>query len=58
MRLHEAVRAAASEIEDYARVRILALPAVALRGDVGTDTVRLLAELLENATSFSPRGRR
>ncbi|MEU0240805.1 nitrate- and nitrite sensing domain-containing protein [Nocardiopsis sp. NPDC006198] len=56
VRLHEAVRAAASEIEDYARVRILALPAVALRGDVGTDTVRLLAELLENATSFSPPG--
>ena len=54
--LHEAVRAAASEIEDYARVRIVGLPAVALRGDVGTDTVRLLAELLENATSFSPPG--
>lgn len=56
VRLHEAVRAAASEIEDYARVRVLALPPVALRGDVGTDTVRLLAELLENATSFSPPG--
>ncbi|MFD6952118.1 histidine kinase [Nocardiopsis sp. TSRI0078] len=56
VRLHEAVRAAASEIEDYARVRMLALPQVALRGEVGSDTVRLLAELLENATSFSPPG--
>ncbi|WP_160051400.1 nitrate- and nitrite sensing domain-containing protein [Nocardiopsis sp. FR26] len=54
VRLHEAVRAAASEIEDYARVRVLALPARALGGEAGADTVRLLAELLENATSFSP----
>ncbi|NYH55098.1 signal transduction histidine kinase [Nocardiopsis arvandica] len=56
VRLHEAVRAAASEIEDYARVRMLVLPQAALRGEVGSDTVRLLAELLENATSFSPPG--
>ncbi|WP_017568865.1 sensor histidine kinase [Nocardiopsis halotolerans] len=56
VRLHEAVRAAASEIEDYTRVRVMALPQVALLGDVGSDTVRLLAELLENATSFSPPG--
>lgn len=54
IRLHEMVRAAASEIEDYTRVQVLALPQVALRADVGTETVRLLAELLENATSFSP----
>lgn len=54
VRLHEAVRAAASEIEDYTRVRVMGLPGVALCGEVGTDTVRLLAELLENATSFSP----
>ncbi|NKZ02007.1 sensor histidine kinase [Nocardiopsis alborubida] len=56
VRVHEAVRAAASEIEDYVRVRVLAVPGVALRGEVGADTVRLLAELLENATSFSPPG--
>ena len=52
--LHEAVRAAASEIEDYARVRVQSLPRVSLRGEVGADLVRLLAELLENATMFSP----
>lgn len=54
--LHEAVRAAASEIEDYARVRVLALPRVALPGEAGSDLVRLVAELLENAASFSPPG--
>jgi signal transduction histidine kinase len=54
--LHDAVRAASSEIEDYTRVRLRRLPDVALRGDVGADTVRLLAELLENATLFSPPG--
>lgn len=54
--LHEAVRAAASEIEDYARVRVLPLPQVALSGEAGSDLVRLIAELLENAASFSPPG--
>ncbi|MFE1166549.1 nitrate- and nitrite sensing domain-containing protein [Nocardiopsis sp. NPDC058789] len=54
--LHEAVRAAASEIEDYARVRVLALPRVSLSGEAGSDLVRLVAELLENAASFSPPG--
>ncbi|WP_017580123.1 sensor histidine kinase [Nocardiopsis valliformis] len=54
--LHEAVRAAASEIEDYARVQVLALPQVALPGAAGSELVRLVAELLENAASFSPPG--
>lgn len=54
--LHEAVRAAAGEIEDYARVRVLALPRVSLPGEAGSDLVRLVAELLENAASFSPPG--
>ncbi|GAB3717921.1 sensor histidine kinase [Nocardiopsis oceani] len=54
--LHESVRAAASEIEDYARVRVLSLPQVALHGTAGSDLVRLVAELLENAASFSPPG--
>ncbi|WP_431887702.1 sensor histidine kinase [Nocardiopsis alba] len=52
--LHEAVRASAGEIEDYTRVQARTLPPVALRGGAGADLVRLLAELLENATSFSP----
>ncbi|MBR8745342.1 ATP-binding protein [Nocardiopsis sp. MG754419] len=52
--LHEAVRAAAGEIEDYTRVRVRSVPSVSLRGEAGADLVRLLAELLENATAFSP----
>ncbi|MBB6119896.1 sensor histidine kinase [Nocardiopsis algeriensis] len=56
VRLHEAVRAAASEIEDYTRVRPQHLPAAAVHGRVASDVVRLLAELLENATAFSPPG--
>lgn len=54
--LHEAVRAAASEIEDYARVQVLVLPQVVLAGAAGSDLVRLVAELLENAAAFSPPG--
>lgn len=54
MLLHEVVRAAAGEIEDYTRVQPRGLPPTALRGDVAADTARLLAELLENATAFSP----
>ncbi|MDT0330240.1 sensor histidine kinase [Nocardiopsis lambiniae] len=54
MRLYEVVRAAAGEIEDYTRVQPRDLPPVTLRGDVAADTARLSAELLENATAFSP----
>ncbi|GAA2329337.1 sensor histidine kinase [Dactylosporangium salmoneum] len=47
------VTAAASEIEDYARVEFQ--PAdLAIAGPVVGDLVHLLAELLENAASFSP----
>ncbi|MEY9212580.1 nitrate- and nitrite sensing domain-containing protein [Thermobifida halotolerans] len=52
--LAQAARAASSEIEDYSRVKLLPMPNVRIRGQVAGDTVRLLAELLENATSFSP----
>ncbi|MBB6171581.1 signal transduction histidine kinase [Nocardiopsis mwathae] len=52
--LQDAARAASSEIEDYQRVRLLPMPGVSVQGDAGRDLVRLLAELLENATSFSP----
>lgn len=52
--LAQAARAASSEIEDYSRVKLLPMPAVRLKGSVASDSVRLLAELLENAASFSP----
>lgn len=50
----DVVRAAVSEIERYERVRIGFLASVRLSGAVADDTSHLLAELLENATAFSP----
>jgi signal transduction histidine kinase len=50
----DVARAAVAEIEDYTRVRVAPLPPVALRGTAVADTIHLLAELIENATIFSP----
>ncbi|WP_282702426.1 nitrate- and nitrite sensing domain-containing protein [Streptomyces sp. CC219B] len=53
--LVDVVRAAVSEIERYERVRIAALPPHAhIAGFAADDLSHLLAELMENATSFSP----
>ncbi|MFD2419338.1 sensor histidine kinase [Amycolatopsis pigmentata] len=52
--LMEVVRSAVAETEDYARVRTGRLPAVSMVGAVVADLVHLLAELVDNATSFSP----
>ena len=52
--LVDVLRAAASEIEDYGRVILEVQQGVYLSGSAATDTVHLLAELLENATTFSP----
>ncbi|MFJ3232705.1 nitrate- and nitrite sensing domain-containing protein [Streptomyces sp. NPDC086787] len=53
--LLDVVRAAVSEIERYERVRIAALPPHAhVAGFAADDLSHLLAELMENATSFSP----
>jgi signal transduction histidine kinase len=50
------VRSALSEIEEYTRVDRPELEAVAVKAGAVTDTTHLIAELLENATSFSPPG--
>ncbi|MGW1215728.1 nitrate- and nitrite sensing domain-containing protein [Streptomyces sp. NPDC002499] len=56
--LVDVVRAAVSEIERYERVRIAALPPHAhVAGFAADDLSHLLAELMENATSFSPPDR-
>ena len=47
------IRAAVSEIEDYERVSLTAQPDIAVSGPAVNDVVHLLAELIENATSFS-----
>jgi signal transduction histidine kinase len=52
--LAELVRGAAAETEDFARVKTATLPSIAVRGPVVGDLVHLLAELIDNATSFSP----
>jgi signal transduction histidine kinase len=52
--LADVARAAASEIEQYARVALRIQPGVAISGGAVSDVVHLLAELIENATVFSP----
>ncbi|MEV1050106.1 nitrate- and nitrite sensing domain-containing protein [Streptomyces sp. NPDC049887] len=52
--LTNVVRAAVSEIEDYARVEVRQLPEAAVVGAAVADLTHLLAELVENAAQFSP----
>ncbi|GGN12846.1 sensor histidine kinase [Streptomyces fuscichromogenes] len=51
--LVDVLRAAASEVEQYERIELAAVPTTEVAGRVVNDLVHLLAELLENATSFS-----
>jgi signal transduction histidine kinase len=50
----DVARSAASEIEDYDRVDIANLEPVVVQGSVAADVSHLLAELLENASIYSP----
>ncbi|GEC05517.1 ATPase [Streptomyces spinoverrucosus] len=52
--LTNVVRAAVSEIEDYARVEVRQLPETLVIGAAVADLTHLLAELVENAAQFSP----
>ncbi|ANZ35801.1 hypothetical protein BBK82_06585 [Lentzea guizhouensis] len=52
--LTDVLRAAAAEIEQYQRVQVHTAPSAEVVGYVASDLVRLLAELLDNATAFSP----
>jgi Nitrate and nitrite sensing/HAMP domain len=51
--LVDVLRAAVSEIEQYERVSMNVQPGIAVRGQAVNDVVHLVAELVENATSFS-----
>ncbi|KAB8197119.1 HAMP domain-containing protein [Nonomuraea phyllanthi] len=53
--LMDIVRAALGEVESYDRVSIQVQSDVAIAGQAVTDVVHLLAELIENAVSFSSR---
>ncbi|MFD3453090.1 nitrate- and nitrite sensing domain-containing protein [Streptomyces sp. NPDC058691] len=54
VRLAEVARAAVGEVEDYQRVVVRRMPRVALVGSAVADVLHLLAELIDNATAFSP----
>ncbi|QDN97131.1 sensor histidine kinase [Streptomyces sp. S1A1-8] len=48
------VASAVGEIEEYARVVVPPMPEVGVAADAVADVVHLIAELVENATVFSP----
>ncbi|MFI0965459.1 nitrate- and nitrite sensing domain-containing protein [Streptomyces sp. NPDC021080] len=54
VQLMDIVRASVAEVEDYERVEVRRLPRVAVTGPAVADVTHLVAELLENATVFSP----
>ncbi|MGW5054133.1 nitrate- and nitrite sensing domain-containing protein [Actinokineospora sp. NPDC004072] len=54
VRLLDILRAAVAETEQYVRVRVNQVPDVSLHGVAVADTIHLVAELVDNAASFSP----
>jgi hypothetical protein len=50
----DVMRGAISEVEDYARVDVAAVEPASILGPAVGDVIHLLAELIENATAFSP----
>ncbi|MBG6086295.1 nitrate- and nitrite sensing domain-containing protein [Actinomadura viridis] len=50
----DVVRAAVGEVEDYTRVQVMPFGPIELTGRAVGDVTHLLAELIENAVSFSP----
>jgi len=53
--LADVIQAATAEIEQYQRVTLNIQPGVAVSGHAASDVVHLLAEIIENATVFSPK---
>ena len=54
--IRDVLRGAIAEVEDYTRVDVQSVSPAALVGGVVADITHLLAELIENATAFSPPG--
>jgi signal transduction histidine kinase len=52
--LVDVMRGAAAEVEDYARVTVVPSTSYALTGAIVGDVIHLIAELIENATVYSP----
>jgi signal transduction histidine kinase len=51
--MHEVLRAAVAEVEQYSRVKIVPPVEGTMRGAAVADVIHLIAELVENATKFS-----
>jgi len=54
----DVIRGAMAEVEDYRRVSVLTKAEEAVAAPAVADMIHLLAELIENATMFSPSGTR
>ncbi|HZD71691.1 MAG TPA: nitrate- and nitrite sensing domain-containing protein [Actinomycetes bacterium] len=54
--LVDVVRASLAEVEDYQRVELLPIDEIGIAGHAVSDVVHMLAEVIENAISFSPPG--
>lgn len=52
--LTDVVRAALGEVEDFARIDLMALDEVMVQNNAARDVAHLLSELMENATTYSP----
>ncbi len=52
--LADVVRVAIGEVEDFARLNLLALDDAMVSGTAAMDIAHMLSELMENATAFSP----
>ncbi len=50
----DVMRAAVAEVEDYTRIRVTSRTSAAVTGHAVADIIHLLAELVENAATFSP----
>ena len=50
----DVLRAAVAEVEDYTRIRVTADTGAALSGPAVADVIHMIAELAENAVTFSP----
>lgn len=52
--IHEILRSSIAEVEHYARIKLIRPIEGTLQGHVVVDVIHLVAELIENATMFSP----
>jgi signal transduction histidine kinase len=50
----DVLRAAVAEVEDYTRIKVIADTGAALSGPAVADVIHMIAELAENAVTFSP----